>query len=68
MSNAKYKRGTLITSLDELAEQTFVYWGSRLRPIHRGWFLSWQFRMAKNAVDRGVLYRAERRNDDEQPE
>lgn len=62
MSKAKYKKGALITSLDELASQELVYVNDKI--THCGWFLSWQFRLAKDYIERGVLYRADRRDEE----
>lgn len=58
MYKRKYKKGRRITSLNELAEQEFVYFYDKI--THNGWFMSWQFRMAKTFIDRGVLYTAEK--------
>ena len=56
----KYARGDHILTLDELASQEFVYWRDRITP--RGWFLSWQFRMALNAIGpNGCIYYAIRK-------
>ena len=52
----KYQKGEKITSLDELAKQEFIYFHDKI--THNGWFTSWQFRMAKSFIDRGVLYYA----------
>ena len=63
MSKPKYKKGALITSLDDLANQEFVYVFDKI--THSGWFLSWQFRLAKDYINRGVVYRADRRESNE---
>lgn len=57
----KYRKGKQITSLDELAEQEFVYFFDKI--THNGWFMSWQFRMAKRFIDRGFLFAAEKVGD-----
>lgn len=54
----KYQKGKQITSLDELAKQEFVYFFDKI--THCGWFMSWQFRLAKRYVERGSLYRADK--------
>lgn len=54
----KYRRGKQITSLDELSKQEFIYFFDKI--THNGWFMSWQFRLAKRYLDRGYLYYAER--------
>ena len=53
----KYRKGKQINSLDELAAQKFVYFHDKI--THNGWFMSWQFRLAKQFLERGVLYYAE---------
>ena len=52
----KYKKGEKITSLDELVKQEFIYFYDRI--THNGWFMSWQCRMARSLIERGVLYYA----------
>lgn len=59
----KYRKGEKITSLDELAKQEFIYFWDKI--THAGWFTSWKFRLAEQYVQRGVLYYAERIEDDE---
>jgi len=59
----KYERGEPITSLDELAEQDFVYWHDKVTP--RGWFMSWQLKMTCDALKRGVIYKALKIKEDE---
>jgi len=43
-SRAKYRRGPIVTSLNELMEQKFVYWNDKI--THHSWFCNWQLRMA----------------------
>lgn len=57
----KYTPGEIIRSLDELAEQEFVCVNGKT--THRGWFMSWQFRMAQQALSRGMVRKATRRED-----
>jgi hypothetical protein len=52
----KYHKGDVITSLDELAKQEFVYFFDKI--THHGWFASWQFNLAMRYIERGVLYYA----------
>ncbi len=54
----KYRKGSRILSLDELVKQEVVYFYDKI--THRGWFLSWQFRLAQKYVERGCLYYAEK--------
>ena len=58
----KYRIGDRITSMDQLANQQFVYCRGKI--LHNGWFMSWQFRMAKNAVDRGCVFAAIKNDED----
>lgn len=57
----KYHKGDQITSLDELSKQEFIYFFDKI--THCGWFMSWQFRMAKRFIDRGCIYYAEKVGD-----
>lgn len=57
MSKQKYRRGPRICSLDELVRQDMVFWVGK--PTHKGWFISWQLRMAANSIGKnGVVYYA----------
>lgn len=59
----KFRRGGHILSLDELARQEYIYWNDKV--THCGWFLSWQFRMAKNTIgEHGCIYYAIREDDE----
>lgn len=49
----KYRPGPKVYSLNELMEQDFVYWRDKITP--RGWFISWQIRMADEAIKRGNI-------------
>lgn len=51
--NRKYAKGDVITSFDELLRQDFVYFVDKITP--RGWFMSWQIRMAYNAIRGGMI-------------
>lgn len=53
----KYRKGNKITSLDELSKQEFIYFFDKI--THRGWFMSWNLRLAYAYIERGLLYRAE---------
>jgi hypothetical protein len=59
----KYRKGERITSLDELSKQEFVYFFDKI--THRGWFMSWQYRLAKCYIDRGCLYYAEKAGEEQ---
>lgn len=58
MYKKKYRKGKQITSLDELSKQEFIYFHHKI--THCGWFMSWQFRLAKMYIDKGWLYYAEK--------
>lgn len=53
---SKYKKGEVLTSLDELMQQEFVYWNDKIN--HKGWFGSWQLRMTENALKAGRICKA----------
>lgn len=48
MSKRKWRRGPKIPSLQELTRQEVVFWCDK--PMNRGWFMSWQLRMAAAVV------------------
>ena len=52
----KYRKGEPIKSLDELEKQKFIYFYDKI--THRGWFRSWQIRLALLYIQRGCLYYA----------
>jgi hypothetical protein len=62
ISKRKYRKGKPITSLDELSKQEFIYVFDKV--THCGWFMSWQFRLAKQFLERGFLYYAEKASDE----
>lgn len=62
MQRRKYRRGDLVRSVNELLDQEFVYWHDKI--YSQGWFMSWQLKMAYNAVKRGEIYKAVRKADD----
>ena len=57
----KYTPGKLIQSLDELMDQEFVYLNHKI--MHRGWFMSWQLRMAMNSIKGGHVRQAVKKED-----
>ena len=57
-SKQKYHPGEQITSLDELANQEFVYIRDKI--YHRGWWQSLQFSYVKRHMDGGYIRKAER--------
>ncbi len=48
-----YRKGPKVTSLNELMEQDFVFWGNKIQP--RGWFQNWQIHMAQHAIKGGFI-------------
>lgn len=54
----KYAPGKEILSLDELAEQEFIY--IRQKIYHRGWWQSLQFSFIKRHLDAGYIRKAEK--------
>lgn len=54
-----YERGKVLTSLDELVKQEFVYWREKITP--KGWFMSWQLKMTTDALSKGVIYYANKK-------
>ena len=58
----KYARGSVIQSLDELAEQKFVYIHDKI--YHFGWWQSLQFGFLKRKLEDGCILKAERVVDD----
>lgn len=59
----KFVKGDQITSLDELVKQEWIYVFDKI--THNGWFMSWQFRMAKTYIDRGCLFYARKNESSE---
>lgn len=60
-----YRMGGKIRDLDELAKQEFIFFSSKNNPklYHRGWFMSWQFRVAARYIRWGYLYYAVKDDD-----
>ena len=62
MSEAKYRKGGQITSLDQIATQEYIFCQDQI--IHREWFMSWLFGYANSILKAGLLFRADRKSDD----
>ena len=58
----KFIKGEPITSLDELSKQKFVYLFNKITP--NGWFMSWQLRLTRHYIERGVLFYAKSTSND----
>ena len=52
----KFKRGDIITSLDELASQEWIYIFDQI--VYNGWFMSLPFKLPQGFLQRGILYYA----------
>lgn len=48
MSKRKLRPGPHITSIDEVADQEFIFFHGKV--YHRGWFCSWPLKMLRNCV------------------
>lgn len=59
-NNKKYKRGDVITSLEELSQQEFIYvvHDDYEKIYHHGWFKSWQFKNIEFQLKNKTLYKA----------
>lgn len=57
----KYIKGGKITSIDSMMTQKFIYFYDKITPIE--WVFSWQLRLVKIYIDRGVLYYAIQRGE-----
>ena len=60
----KYTKGDVVTSLDELAEQKFVYIHDKI--YHFGWWQSLQFGFLKRKLEAGCILKAERKVENDQ--
>jgi hypothetical protein len=51
-----YEKGELITSLDEMLKQEFIF--SREKVYHRGWFCSWPIIFAQGKIQEKQIFKA----------
>lgn len=58
MSKRLYQKAEIITSLDELMTQEFVYFRHKI--THKGWFSGWKLRSVKDWIDKGWIAKAEK--------
>lgn len=58
----KYRKGGKIRSLDELAQQEFVYFHDKI--YHKGWFGSWQLMWCEARIKFGELRYAVKEDED----
>jgi hypothetical protein len=66
MYKRKYKKGEVINSIDELINQDFIYFESTV--YHKGWFMSWQFRIILNWLKAKRIYKAVKIEDTQEGE
>lgn len=70
MTARKYRKGRKIRSMVALAEADIytdfyiVKFGNSEKTLHRGWFMSWQYRQLELAVRAGRVWAAERIKDE----
>lgn len=57
MSKAKYERGSVITTIEELSKQENIYFGKKI--INKGFFQNWSLRYCLWQLAWGHLYKAE---------
>lgn len=60
MSKRKFKRGKVVTSLDEFFEHKYFVDGWCNKTFHASWCISWPVRLARLMIVRGRLFVAER--------
>lgn len=58
MYEKKYKKDELITSLDDLIQEKFIYCGNQI--LHHGWFASWTLRFTMQQIKAKRIFRAKR--------
>jgi len=51
-----YKQGKVITNLNEIAGEEFIYFLHKI--YHKGWFGSWQLQWVITQIERGTLRKA----------
>lgn len=52
-----FKRGKMITSLDQLADCKYIYFMDKV--IHHGFWQNWQLRLIINHINMGRFWEAE---------
>lgn len=52
----KYKPGEIVTNLNELYAQDFIFWRGTLTPF--GWFQNWQMAWTQIQINRRVIRKA----------
>ena len=64
-SQRKYEIGEKITSFSELMRQTWVFCGYADKPMHIEALKSWQLRIVLNCLEKGSLYKAIKKESEE---
>ena len=57
----KYRKGSRITCIEELAKQDVVFFRDKV--LHRSFFQSWQMRYAIIQIAQGTLFHADNASD-----
>jgi len=60
MMPSQFEKGEQIRSLDVLMEQEFILCHGKV--LHSGWFTSWPLRLARTYLNYGSLFKAEKKN------
>jgi hypothetical protein len=59
MSKPKYKIGKKIETVADFEKSTCTFFKVGTKTTHRAWIESWQYRLLKVAIKRGILYETE---------
>ena len=59
MSKPKYKIGKKIESVADFEKSTCTFFKVRTKTTHRAWIESWQYRILKESIKRGILFETE---------
>ena len=56
MSKPKYKLGKKIETVADFEKSTCTFFKVGTKTTHRAWIESWQYRLLKEAIKRGILF------------
>lgn len=59
MSKPKYKIGKKIESVAEFEKSTCTFFKVGTKTTHIAWIESWQYRLLKEAIKKGILFETE---------
>lgn len=59
MSKPKYKKAKKIESVADFEKSTCTFFKVGTKTTHRAWIESWQYRLLKEAIKRGILFETE---------